>query len=359
MAKLRFGICGLGCMGRGHFARLYQNPRAQITAVCDANEARRCGDWNDELGNIDLVRTRGGRAPLGGMAQYGTPAELIADPNVDAVLITLPTVFHADVAVQALEAGKHVLCEKPMALRPADCDRMIRAAEKAGRCLMVAQCLRFWPQYTLIKELVDGGRLGRVRHVALRRVGSPPTYSAGNWLLKAEQSGGALLDLHVHDIDFAHYLLGVPATIYARGAVGLSGGIDHIVSLYSYEDGRFAVLEGGWWRAPTCPFDMEIMVQGEEGTLHWQSSAGPDVHLHRAGAATEVLTAGGDALAAEQEYFLDAVLNNRSVERCSPQSTRTSVVLAWLERRSAESGIVVRVTDRLRAAWTEEPANAS
>jgi len=359
MAKLRFGICGLGCMGRGHFARLYKNPRAQVTAVCDQNEARRRGDWNDELGNIDLVRSRGGRAPLEGVAQYAAPAELIADPNVDAVLIALPTVFHADVAVQALEAGKHVLCDKPMALRPADCDRMIRAAESSGRRLMVAQCLRFWPQYVLIKDLVDGGRVGRVRHAVLRRVGSPPTYSAGNWLLKAEQSGGALLDLHVHDIDFAHYLLGVPATIYARGAVGPSNGIDHVVALYSYDDGRFAVLEGGWWRAPTCPFDMEILVRGEEGTLHWRSSAGNDVQLHRPGGRTETLTAAGDAIDAEHEYFLDAVLNDRPVERCSPQSTRISVVLAWLERRSVESGIVVHVGERLRAAWSEEPGRAS
>jgi len=112
-----------------------------VVAVCDRDERRRSGDWRDAVGNLDLGQGAGGRVSLAGVAAYATPQELIADPNVDAVLITLPTALHAEVAIAALEAGKHVLCEKPMALRVGACDRMIRAAQAAGRTLMVAQCI--------------------------------------------------------------------------------------------------------------------------------------------------------------------------------------------------------------------------
>jgi predicted dehydrogenase len=351
MSKLRFGICGLGCMGRSHFARLRGHPQAEIVAVCDRDQRRRCGDWNDALGNLDLVKTEGGRMPLDGINAYASPEELIADPQVDVVLITLPTPLHAPVAVAALQAGKHVLCEKPMASRPNECNRMIDAAAASGRTLMVAQCIRFWPQYETVKQYVDQGRIGAVRFASLRRLGSPPTYSAGNWLLDGSQSGGAILDLHVHDVDFTHYLLGVPDSIYARGTIGSSGGIDHVVATYGYSDGRYAVIEGGWSLAPPWPFEMEIAVHGERGSLAWSMSRGNEVVHYAGGAAPERVPCAGDALRQELDYFIECVRTGKPVERCTPASSRISVVISWLERRSVETGRLVPLSDRLRAAW--------
>lgn len=352
MSKLRFGICGLGCMGRVHFARIRKQPDAELVAVCDQLPARRAGDWNDSLGNMDAVQTGDGRVSMDGIATYATTDELIADPNVDAVLVALPTPFHADVSVAALKAGKHVLCEKPMGYHPADCDRMIAAAEEAKRTLMIGQCIRFWPQYDLIRQKIAAGVIGDVRFATLHRVGCPPVYSAGNWLLDATQSGGALLDLHVHDIDFTHYLLGVPATLYARGCQGESGGLDHIVASYTYADGRYAVIEGGWTFKAPWEFEMGITVHGTLGTISWKSTAGPDVRLYIGTQAPEHLTVTGDAYSNEEAYFIDCVRNGRPVEQCLPRSTRLSIVLAWLERRSAETGRLVEVNERLQHAWT-------
>ncbi len=351
MDKLRFGICGLGCMGRSHFARLREHPRAEIVAVCDRNEARRGGDWNDALGNLDLVTTAGGRVSLEGINAYATPDELIADPTVDVVLITLPTRFHCPVAIAALGAGKHVLTEKPMAYRPGECTEMIRAANAAGRTLMVAQCIRFWPQYEKIKELMDAGRIGQPRFMTLIRRGSPPTYSAENWLLDGSLSGGALLDLHVHDIDFAQHLFGVPDTVFARGMIDTGGGIGHVAATYGYSDGRYVQLDGGWAFGAPYAFEMGLTVHGETGTLEWKLSGGDDVHLYAGGAEVERIPCAGDALRREQDYFIDCVQAGRPVSRCAPTSTRTSINLAWLERRALETGRLVEISDRLRAAW--------
>jgi|YNPNPStandDraft_1061719.scaffolds.fasta_scaffold31478_2 1,5-anhydro-D-fructose reductase (1,5-anhydro-D-mannitol-forming) len=351
MPKLRFGICGLGFMGRSHFARLRDHPRAEIVAVCDRDPRRRAGDWQEPLGNLDLGANAAPQAALAGVATYETPEELIADPRVDAVLITLPTPLHAPVAIAALKAGKHVLTEKPMAAQVSECTRMIEAARLTGRTLMVAHCLRFWPQYVAIKQAVDEGRIGAVRFMTLRRLASPPTYSAQNWLRDAAQSGGALLDLHIHDVDFVHYMLGMPEAVYARGLQNAAGGIDHVVATYRYADGCYAALEGGWTFTPPWPFEMAITVHGERGTVTWNSTRGDDVLLYRGGTQPETIRPVGDALRAELDYFIDCVSSGRPVERCSPVSSRISVALAWLERRSVETGRTMQLSPRLRAAW--------
>jgi predicted dehydrogenase len=353
MEKLRFGICGLGFMGRTHFARLRSHPHAEVVALCDRDERRRRGDWNDALGNLDLVQLHGGTVPLDDVATYASAEELIDDPRVDVVLVALPTPLHAQVTVAALEAGKHVLCEKPMAPHPNDCNRMVAASQASGRTLMVAQCIRFWPQYEVIQQYVNERRIGGVQFISLRRVASPPTYSAEGWLLDGVRSGGAILDLHVHDVDFAHHLLGVPGKIAARGRRGPSGGIDHVVATYAYSDGRYAVLEGGWTFAAPRPFEMAIIVNGEHGTLEWSSLAGSDV-LYYTGSRVERIPCDGDAYQRELDYFIDCVRTGRPVDRCSPISSRTSVILAWLERRAVETGRVVCVSRRLAAAWSDQ-----
>ncbi|RMF72701.1 MAG: gfo/Idh/MocA family oxidoreductase, partial [Planctomycetota bacterium] len=273
--KLRFGICGLGFMGRTYFTHLRDHSRARVAALCDRDPDRRAGRWNDAVGNLDAAAA----SPTsdGVFASCAEFDELLAREDVDVVAITLPTSQHADLTVRAFSAGKHVLCEKPMALTVADCDRMIAAARSARRTLMIAQCIRFWPQYEVIKREVDAGAIGAVRMASLRRIASPPTYSAGGWLMRAEQSGGAAFDLHVHDVDFAQHLLGIPESVSAIGRVGASGGVDHVHAHYRYADGRFALIEGGWERHAPWPFVMEITVNGEDGTLHWNMNDGRQV----------------------------------------------------------------------------------
>jgi predicted dehydrogenase len=329
-------------MGRTYFGHLAKHARARVVAVCDRDPQRRAGNWSDAVGNIG---PRGGeRADLAGIACCAEVGELVADPNVDVVAVTLPTPLHAPVTEQALAAGKHVICEKPMAGNLADCERMIEAAQRAGRTLMIAQCVRFWPQYETIKRLVDERRIGAVRFARLQRVGSPPTYSSGNWLMDGSQSGGGLLDMHVHDVDFAHHLLGVPNTVYARTVRGPSGEADHVFAAFGYADGRVAWIEGGWTYHAPWPFEMAVTVQGQRGTLDWSSLRGAHVLLYAGGSEVERIACGdGNGWTVELDYFIDCILAGKPVQRCLPASSRTSIALALLERQSAERGSVVQV----------------
>ncbi len=350
MNELRFGICGLGLMGRNYLARLARNPRARVAAVCDRNAQRRNGDWTGGAGNLDALA--GPRPPVD-FSQINccaTIEALVADPQIDAVAITLPTALHADAAVAALQAGKHVLCEKPMALSVRAAERMLREARKAKRTLMIAQCIRFWPQYETIERIVREGRIGPVRCATLRRLAAAPLYSDEGWLLSADLSGGALLDLHIHDVDFVQHLLGVPDEIAARGQVGASGGVDHVAALFHWNDGRYAALEGGWTMSPPWPFEMAITVHGERGTLEWSLTRGADVLLYDGGREPQRIACAGDAYEREIAYFVDCVCDQRPTDRCLPESAMASLALVELERRAMDTGRVTRVPARLRTS---------
>jgi predicted dehydrogenase len=341
MSPLNFGICGLGFMGRTHLAHLADHPRARAVAVCAKSEQNRRGEAPSAQGNL---ASAAGHASLEGVRAYEQIGDLIADPVVHAVIVALPTPLHAPVTIAALAAGKHVLCEKPMALRLRDCDRMIEAAEAAGRTLMVGQCIRFWPAYERIKQMVDAGEIGAVRFASLRRLAAPPAWAADNWLMDARQSGGALFDLHVHDVDYARHLLGLPETIQARGGSGPSGGVDHVASSWGYADGRYALLEGGFVFHPPWPFEMAATVHGTRGTLDWSMRRGPRLQ-HYAGDAgpREIDLDPADGWRRELDYFVDCVLDNRPVERCSPDESRAAIGLTLLERRAAQTGRTIRI----------------
>lgn len=335
--QIGFGICGLGFMGRQYFSHLREHPRARVVAVCDRDKRRRDGDWSDSVGN--LAACGGERVDMSDVATYADWEALVSDGSVDAVAITLPTSMHADLAVAALEAGKHVLCEKPMALTLEECDRMIVVAQRSGRTLMIAQCIRFWPQYEEIKRRIDAGEIGAVRFASLRRLANAPDYSAGGWLMDASQSGGALFDLHVHDADFAQYLFGTPAAVTALGSRGPSGGYDHLVANWSYADGRYLTIEGGWVYSAPWPFEMAITVVGENGTLDWSMRRGPAVHHYRGGDEPELITVSDQTgWPRELDYFVDALQSSTPVDRCPPTSSRDAIALVLTERKSIEQG---------------------
>ncbi|MFW6065817.1 MAG: Gfo/Idh/MocA family protein, partial [Planctomycetota bacterium] len=181
---VRVGVVGLGMMGRTHLTAYRDIPQADVVALCDSDPDRREGE----------------RSAAPGARATGNYRELLEDSGIDAVDLCVPTHLHATLTVEALEAGKHVFCEKPMALRTDQARAMLAAAETAGRTLMVGHVLRFWPEYVAIKQIIDDGRFGRVRSAALRRISGPPGWDAG-WYADASLSGSAAMDLHIHDVD--------------------------------------------------------------------------------------------------------------------------------------------------------------
>lgn len=174
---VRFGVLGLGFMGRTHLASLARHAEAKVVAVCDTEPERLAGSLAPGGGNVPV---RGAAWEESGLRRVGKPEEVFAAADVDAVVLAVPTYLHADLAVAALLAGKHVFCEKPMALNLSDCDRMIAAARKGERVLMVGHCLRFWGEYLAAAEIVRSRELGHLQSIILTRRGAVPQFGARN-----------------------------------------------------------------------------------------------------------------------------------------------------------------------------------
>ncbi|UCG34095.1 MAG: Gfo/Idh/MocA family oxidoreductase [Phycisphaerales bacterium] len=334
---IRIGIAGCGFMGRTCYAILAERPGVRIVALLDSEPARRLGDWSQQIGNLPSrwPENAGGK----GIRAMASIDEMVSADDIDLVVITLPTYLHAPAAVAALEHGKHVLCEKPMALTADDCLRVCAAAAESPGLYMTGQCIRFWPQYVEIKRRVESGEYGPIRSVVLRRIASPPGYSQDNWLMDHRLSGGALIDLHVHDVDFAHVLMGPPRAITASGTTGPSGGVDHVCALWDYGDGLIVSLEGGWSYHAGFPFEMFVNVRCERATLQWRMSDGPAVKMFAdAAEPQELAVKDSNGWAEEIAYFLECVRRGRQPELCMPESSALSIRLAELERESIQCG---------------------
>ena len=159
LRMIRVGIIGLGAMGRLHFQSWKTCPGAQIGAISARDPKLRAGDWGGKEFNLGDQSAE--RVDLSGITPYERAEDLIADPAIDAVDICTSTPQHAPLAIAALRAGKHVLCEKPMALTLAECDAMQAAADESGKILMIAHCLRFWPHYLKAASIIKSGEFGR------------------------------------------------------------------------------------------------------------------------------------------------------------------------------------------------------
>ena len=154
------GIVGLGFIGMIHYLGYKKVRGAKVRAICEKDPKRLAGDWRTITGNFG---PKGQKTDLTGVAQYPEIDDLLADPRIDMVDICLTNEWHTDIAVRALNAGKHVLCEKPIATKTADAERMVRTAEKCGKMLMIAHVLPFFTEYQFAYKAVTGGQYGALR----------------------------------------------------------------------------------------------------------------------------------------------------------------------------------------------------
>lgn len=334
--RLRVGLVGAGIIGNVHRAVYDKHPQAEVVAIADPR------------GKEVLKQSGAGYVPGSKGAEgvelpvYSSLGELLASEEVDIIDICTPTPYHRDQAIEALEAGKHVLCEKPMGRTVADCDAMLEAARRAGdRKFMIAHCLRFWPVYEYLHEAVASGRYGRVQRARFARQVIVPE---GGWFLDGKASGGAILDLHIHDVDSAAWILGMPRAITAFGRIGPSGCHDQVAAVWHYDDDRLILLEGTWLKAAAGPFAMSFEVALEGATIICDSSREPSLQVCLPGGKVETpQLSPDDGYVREIDHFIRAILDNRPIERATPESSRTSVALVECEIRSIESRKTVEV----------------
>lgn len=324
---LKVLLIGCGFMGRMH---------ASVYGTLDSAKL---------VGAVDtLVDRAEGIAQGAGARAYASWEEALANEDFDAVDICLPTDLHREYTEKAARAGKHVLCEKPMALLVSDAEAMISTCEQHNVRLMIAHCIRFWPEYALLKKLRDDRSLGRLLSVNFTRYGEFPHWSADNWLADEDRAGGAALDMHIHDTDFARFLCGAPMEVVSFGTDD-GRGIGQIFTTMTFEDGVVAHLEGGWNLPPKTPFKMAFRAIFERGAAIMDG--GPmTIYSHDADPYTpefpKMQAAGGGNISDmggyyhEIAYFVDCVLTGKPFEITTASSSRDSLATALNEIEQAK-----------------------
>jgi len=267
---------------------------------------------------------------------------MLADPDIHAVDICAPTLAHRDLAVAALRAGKHVICEKPLARTSAQARDMAAVASETGRIFMPAMCLRFLPEWVWVRAAIVDGRFGRVLSARFRRVAEPPGWGQGNFLDGAK-SGGALLDLHIHDADFIMSVLGMPPAVFSRAGHVCPDGpkVDHVITHYLYDD-AVVVAEGGWGMPAAYPFEMAFEALGEKGCLRFSTSDDPTLSfIAMDGEPCTPHCVQTTGYYQELVYFTDCIANDKEPERVMPFEAREAVRLVMAEKASIASGCAV------------------
>jgi predicted dehydrogenase len=332
------GILGLGFIGRAHLAAIQQAVAAgedcELIAVCDRSPDRRAGRCEPTPGNLSTADP----GPLFDAARvtgYEHAQDLLADPRVHLVLVCTHTSAHVDHAIDALRAGKHVLVEKPVSLDPAEVHRLDRAASNAWaarrlRC-MPGMCMRFWPGWDWLRDLIASRRHGELRSLTLQRMGSTPTW-ATDFYANLEHSGGALGDLHIHDTDFICWALGLPASVSSRGS------LMHCTTLYDIHGVPHTAAEGAWDLTPGTPFRMKYLAVFEHATAEFDLSRDPRVTLYTRDGAQFPTIAPGAGYLPQFRHLLAAIRDPALPLRATLSDAAAVATVLAAERRSIETG---------------------
>lgn len=330
------GIAGMGFMGVTHFRAIEKLRGAKVVAICTRDQKKLHGDWRKVQGNFG---GSGGVQDVSKLARYADLEDLLADPRVDLVDLCLPTFMHVEWSVKTLAAGKHLLLEKPIAVDLPGADRILAAARKNKRLFMVAQVLRYFPEFRLVKELVAKGTYGPVLAAHFKRIIARPAWWDAEDL---KHTGGPAIDLHIHDTDFIQYLFGMPKAVTSSGYVGKGGVVEHLHTHYQFP-GKAITAEGGWLSQQGCPFEHGYDLYFEKATLKYNSSWGPPLLLTSEGKKKYPKLPGKDGFVGELAEAVNAVQAGKESAVLGGQSARNSLLLCLREIQSIRSGKKVKV----------------
>lgn len=331
MNEVRVAIIGWGGIARVHYSeycRLYaQGVPVSVVAVFDKNPEQFRKNISINLGDTNVALTDS-------VHQYTDLDEMLRHEDFDMADVCLPTFLHCEYTVKLLEAGKHVLCEKPMALSHSDCQRMLTAAHKNDRRLMIGHCLRFSPFYLYLKECIDTGRFGKLRHMTMERLSEYPTWGSG-WFNDKTKCGGCVIDTHIHDVDIARFFLGEPRSVSCI----TYDDIPHcqLASSRLFYDETTVLIEGAWDETLPVSFQQGYNAKFEHASVVYD------------GASVKIFPHDGDAyvldivatesIGGEIELMTKLILHPEMENTVnSPRSSAKSIQLVELLSKSGENG---------------------
>lgn len=305
---LKVGLVGVGGISGAHIPAWQSMEDVELVALCDVRP--------EQMTRYPELR------------QYTDMDDMLAKEQLDILDICLPTYLHADAAVKAMERGIHVLSEKPVSLKAEDVHRLYETAKRNNVRFMVAQVLRFWPEYVYLKEIYDSGRYGKLLSGRMARLGHMPGWSWDNWMKDESRSGLVPFDLHIHDLDFMVYTFGKPKQVSSFRARRPDQ--DVFTAVYQF-DGFYVDSEATWYAAPypfhaTYRFQFEKALIVLDGALTVYEVDGKTFTVGADGGET-----GGielpptNAYANEIRYFADCVKAGRDADRVKEEELETVV----------------------------------
>jgi predicted dehydrogenase len=269
---------------------------------------------------------------------------MLETEKLDAVDITLPTPLHPLMSIKALEKGLNVLCEKPMAIDSKTCDRMVAAEKKSGAKLMVAQCVRYWPEYVVLKDYVDSAKYGKVLAADFTRFSPAPVWNRGGkcWFLDESKSGGVALDMHLHDTDEIHHLFGMPESVSSRSHLHKDGWTDFIATTYSYPD-KVVTSSSSWAMSPSFVWESGFRVVFEKAVAVLNTHSNPAFVVYpEKGKPFTPKVPKASAYESEIKVFV-AWISGAEANPVTAQSARDSVAIVDAERKSAKTARPVKI----------------
>ncbi|UKS28592.1 Gfo/Idh/MocA family oxidoreductase [Paenibacillus sp. HWE-109] len=262
---MKVAIVGCGGMGNVHALSYMNMPDVTLVGVCDVDF---------ELAQELSMKT--------GAAAYHSFEEMLNETDLDVVSVTLPSYLHKEYTLKAAQAGKHVICEKPLALNLEDAAAMIQCCEQNGVRLFVGHVVRFFPEYIQMKQAIDEGKLGRVGVVHAKRIGSHPG-DVKPWFKDADKSGGVIADLMIHDIDFLRWAIGDVKSVY--GLNHRVNEMDYALVTLIFENGAVANLEAFW--GYHGPFQTAVEIAGSKGLIRSDSQKSSSLQICKAPSSSE------------------------------------------------------------------------
>ncbi|MDR2751044.1 MAG: Gfo/Idh/MocA family oxidoreductase [Clostridiales bacterium] len=330
---LKCAIIGFGGLGKLHYknlAELEKEGEAKAIAVCDVDEKQYTYSRIEINLDVDLS------IDSFGLPTYLSAQEMILEQKPDFVISATPTYIHQDIAALALSLGVNVFSEKPMALTIPSCDLMLEASRASGKLLMIGQCLRYWPEYAYLKELIDSRIYGEVERAEFIRYGSFPKWSWNNWFADHDKSGGSAIDLHVHDVDMINWLFGPPKSVSSQATHRLTP-YDSISTLYSYP-GKIVFASAEWGMPDTYPFHMGFLVRFEKATVSYNAGV---LKIFEESGVSEPVLSKEDAYKSEIKDFIKCINEGKKIEINPPEDSKMAVQIALAEKESAAKGVPV------------------
>lgn len=351
----KVGIAGIGFMGWIHWLAYKELPGVEVVAIATPEEERRAGDWSEIKGNFGPPGTQ---VDLTSVETYENLQAMLEDPDleIDCIDICLPPAMHCEAIQAAAKAGKHVFCEKPLALNLEDCDTAVAICKEHNCHLMVGQVLPYFTEFQYAREVIASGEYGKLLGGSFKRVISDP-----QWLTKFYDPnviGGPLFDLHVHDAHFIRLLFGMPSGVYScgrtRGEV-----VDYCNSIFLFDDSEFAVTcTCGVINQQGRPFTHGFEIHLERATLQFDFQAFADAPecmplkiLTEDGKVHRPELGNGDPVLAfkrEIEEVSQAIAENRPSDILNGTLARDGIQICQMQSKAVKSGEFVYAADVLK-----------